>query len=99
MERILEYDGHQYTLRQLSDMSGLNKETIRSRLASGMTIKQAVEMPLMRKTKSKRPPAACGFTNMYDCLNCRYDRCISEDYPALPGENYSKRRWKDYDRR
>lgn len=87
MERILEYDGHQYTLRQLSDISGLNKETIRSRLASGMTIKQAVEMPLKR-TKSNRAPAECGFTSMFDCLNCKYAKCICEDYPALPGENY-----------
>ena len=87
MERILDYNGQPYTLKQLATLSGLNKETIRSRLASGMSVKQAVEMPLKR-SKSKRLPAECGFVSMFDCLSCKYSRCINENYPALPGENY-----------
>ncbi len=42
------YKGAEYCLRELADLSGINGETIRMRLARGWSVEKAVQNPLQR---------------------------------------------------
>ena len=51
----IEYKGKIYTLRQLSEETGLSKATLNSRLEAGWGIEKAVETPLRITTLRKYP--------------------------------------------
>ena len=52
---LIEYKGKIYTLRQLSEETGLSKATLNSRLEAGWGIEKAVETPLRITTLRKYP--------------------------------------------
>lgn len=51
--RIVEYDGIKYTLSELARMGGMNKTTLRERLNSNWSVKDAVEKPVRQRTKKQ----------------------------------------------
>lgn len=51
--RIVEYDGIKYTLSELARMGGMNKTTLKERLNSNWSVKDAVEKPVRQRTKKQ----------------------------------------------
>lgn len=95
--KTYEYNGRMLTVAELSKMSGKSEQCIRWRLKQGYSTKDAMEIPLGRTKRRSKSDAPCGFTSMFDCLECKYERCISESYRAIPGETTTIVRWEDYD--
>jgi len=52
--KVYRYDGKQYTLKELSRISGLSVTTIRFRLYKGWSVEQSVETPHMNKQSAGR---------------------------------------------
>ena len=48
------YKGKLYTLKELSELFDINYSTLSGRLQKGMSIKQAIEMPLYYKQKAAK---------------------------------------------
>ena len=98
-QKLYEYDGRMLTITELAKLSGKSQQCLRWRFRNGYTVKDAVEIPLTKAKQSPKSDAPCGFRTMYDCLNCKYPHCISENYKAIPGEGSTVIRWSDYDGR
>lgn len=56
--RIVVYQGQEYTLTELAEMIGINKTTLKERLNLGWSIEDAVERSVRRRTKGYRPSGA-----------------------------------------
>lgn len=69
--RKIEYRGKIYTFRELEALSGIHHETIRRRMAGGMTVEQAVTTPVdphkQRKPRKEKKK----------CKTCRFHRAGS----------------------
>lgn len=50
-----EYKGNNYTISQLSKISGIKRNCLKRRIDSGMTIKDAVETPVKKRIFTKKP--------------------------------------------
>lgn len=100
-QKLYEYDGRMLTITELAKLSGKSQQCLRWRFRHGYSVRDAVEIPLAKaKRNPTRSEAPCGFTNMYDCLKCKYPHCISESFRAIPGENATNIiRWHDYNGR
>ena len=46
--RIIEYQGQKYTLSQLAEKSGIKPTTLRERLNRGMTVEDAIKIPVRK---------------------------------------------------
>jgi len=51
MIRLYEFRGTRYLLRELSDLSGIERNVIRARLADGWTVEQAVCIPSVQQRR------------------------------------------------
>ena len=47
--RVVEYDGKQFTIAQLSEMTGLSYRVLDYRLSQGWEVKKAIEQPSKRR--------------------------------------------------
>lgn len=56
---------------------------------TGWDMEKTVSTPVIVKPrrKTKYP---CGVQHPLECLECKYSRCISENYPAMRGEWYKE---------
>lgn len=98
--KIYEYRGDLYTISGLARLAGVDRATIWHRIRKQkMSVEDAVKRPKWKKNVLTSTPAPCGFTSMYDCLNCKYSKCISENYKAIPGETMHDLYFSDYGKR
>lgn len=81
-----KYPHGEYTRKQLSELCGITPAGIGWRLRHvGMTLNQAIDTPpLVRRREDLKP--RCGISNPLECLECKYETCISMDFPAMKGE-------------
>lgn len=90
--KLHEYNGQLYTVKELAKLSGKSRQCIDWRIKNGYSVRDAVDLPFGRaKNRTKAP---CGFRSPAECLSCKYDHCISEDAPEVPGETSDKTHWK-----
>ncbi len=52
MIRLYEFRGRRYLLRELADLSGVECNTIRARLADGWTLEQSVVTPTPKQRRA-----------------------------------------------
>ena len=52
MIRLYEFRGRRYLLRELSDLSGVERNVIRARLADGWTLEQALCIPTIKQRRA-----------------------------------------------
>lgn len=56
--RIIEYNGMEYTLSMLARKFGMKSTTLKERLNAGWSVKDAVEKPIRKRTTGYRPSCA-----------------------------------------
>lgn len=52
MSRIYEFRGTRYLLRELAEMSGIERNVIRARLTDGWTLEQALCIPTVQQRRA-----------------------------------------------
>ena len=53
--RIVRYQGKDYTIAQLAEATGIKKTTLKERLNTGISVEEAVERPIQLRTCGYRP--------------------------------------------
>lgn len=77
------------TAQEIGESYNLSADVVRWRLGHGWDMEKTVSTPVIVKPrrKTKYP---CGVQHPLECLECKYSRCISENYPAMRGEWYKE---------
>ena len=100
MAKEYEYQGQMLTIAELTEIApnGISKQALQYRLKHGVSVMDAVTMPLKDRRKKKSLP--CGVKNPLDCLNCTLpDMPCLKYFAPLKGESLTDYVFKDYGKR